>query len=294
MRTTYSDKTEFHEQLMDAWDWVNREFPFDGYIPLARRSSYFEMPAAVLNWLSPPARILDFGAGPCDKTAMLSRVGYDVTACDDFGDDWYNLGNNRERILNYAAKAGIVYMLPDEAGNFAFKGNYYDAVILNNVIEHLHDSPRKLLNKLLNSVKSGGLLFVDVPNAANLRKRIDLARGRTNYPSFDSFYWSSPSWRGHVREFVKSDLVKLGRALALETVDISSHHYHLDAVSPLLGKLFVFICRFVPSLRESWLLIARKPAGWMARDTPTDAEAAAARSRQYFRWEKNTISGKDA
>jgi len=289
MESKLSNKTDFHKRLADAWDWINREFPFDGYIPSARKASYFVMPAAVSRWLGQSARILDFGAGPCDKTAMLSLVGYDVTAFDDFGDDWYNFNGNRQSILDYAGKAGIEYLLPDENGNFEFQDNYYDAIILNNVIEHLHDSPRKLLNTLLGSLKTQGFIFIDVPNAANLRKRIDLARGKTNYPSFESFYWSSYPWRGHIREFVKGDLIKLGQFLGLETVEISPHHYHLDAVSPLLRKLVVLICKFLPSLRESWLFVGKKPSEWQPRNVPTERDAAAISRKQYFKYDKSMI-----
>jgi len=48
--------------LEEAWKWVNREFPFKDYIPSARKSSYFEMPKAVLKRLTKGASILDFGA----------------------------------------------------------------------------------------------------------------------------------------------------------------------------------------------------------------------------------------
>ena len=275
--------------LENAWQWVNDEFPFSGYIPAARKESYSEMPKAVLKYLDKGTCILDFGAGPCDKTTMLSQVGYRVTAFDDLGDDWHNFKGNREKILSYAAKASIKYLLPDENGNFEFPDDYYDAIILNNVIEHFHDSPRKLLNKVLGSLKAGGFIFIDVPNAANLRKRIDLLRGRTNYPSFESFYWSSYPWRGHVREYVKDDLTKLGQSLGLETIEISSHHYHLHVISPLLRRIFVLICKFLPSLRESWLFVGRKPVGWKAHNVPTEAEAAVAFRKQCLKYDRDMI-----
>jgi len=58
------------------------------------------------------------------------------------GDDWYNFGDNRKKIIDYAARAGIKYILPEDNGDFVFPTNQYDAIILNNVIEHLHDSPK--------------------------------------------------------------------------------------------------------------------------------------------------------
>lgn len=293
MELTFPNKTDFRKKLVNAWDWINREFPFKGYIPPARKTSYFVMPTAVSRRLGQSARILDFGAGSCDKTAMLSRIGYNVTAFDDLGDDWYDYEGNREKIFSYAAKAGIEYLLPDENGNFEFQCDYYDAIVLNNVIEHFHDSPRKLLNRLLVSLKAEGYLFIDVPNAANLRKRIDVMRGKTNYPSFDSFYWSSYPWRGHVREFVKDDLIKLGHFLGLEIVEISSHHYHLDVVSTPVRKIVVLVCKLLPSLRESWLFVGKKPVGWKPHNVPTDTEAASAFRRHYFKYKKDMIDWED-
>lgn len=287
MKSGDSDQVRY--DLERAWKRLCREFPFEGYIPEERKSSYYEMPKAVSRYVAPGCHILDFGAGPCDKTAMLSLIGYQVTAYDDLGDDWHNFEDNRRKILDYAAKAGIQYVLPDKNGNFFPPSHHYDVIVLNNVIEHLHDSPKKLLNTLLESLKTDGFIFIDVPNAANLRKRIDILRGKTNYPSFESFYWSSYPWRGHVREFVRGDLEKLGLFLGLEMLEISSHHYHLDSVGPVKRAVFKAICRIFPGFRESWLFVGKKPAGWTARNEPSDKEAADAFKKQYFRYDKSEI-----
>ena len=281
---------KLHRQVLErAWNRVNEEFPFPGYIKPARKESYFEMPKAVSKWLPKSASILDFGAGPCDKTALLSLIGYNITAFDDMGDDWFNFRNNRSKILNFAANVGIKYVLPDDRGAFSFPPEHFDAIVLNNVIEHLHDSPKKLLNNLLGSLKTDGYIFIDVPNAANLRKRLDILRGKTNYPSFESFYWSSYPWRGHVREFVRNDLEKIGRFLGLDEMEIKTHHYHLERVRPLIRRVFKATCMIFPGFRESWLFVGRKPVGWESRNTPSDQEAIAAFRKHYFNYEKNEI-----
>jgi len=141
----------------------------------------------------------------------------------------------------------------------------------------------------LESLKTDGFIFIDVPNAANLRKRLDILRGKTNYPSFESFYWSSYPWRGHVREFVRNDLEKLGRFLDLEELEISFHHYHLDSVGPNMRRLFKTICRIFPSFCESLLYVGRKPVDWCPRNEPNDKEAASAFRKQYFRYDKSKI-----
>lgn len=275
-------KTEFEK----SWEWVNKEFPFLNYIPPARKSSYFEMPLSVSKYLKKGSLILDFGAGPCDKTAMLSLAGFKVTAYDDFGDDWHNFDNNKNKILDFAKKADIEYLTPDLNGKFHFPINYFDGIVLNNVIEHFHDSPGPLLNTLINSLKEGGYIFIAVPNAVNLRKRIDILRGRTNYPQFGYYYWTNP-WRGHIREYVENDLKQLGTFLNLDETEISTHHYHLDLIGPTKRIFFKTICKIFPGFRESWLYVGQKPKNWQKKVKPNKREFEIAFGKQYFDYKED-------
>jgi SAM-dependent methyltransferase len=277
--------------LEQAWDFVFENFPFDGYIPEARKSSYFEMPLSVSKYLDKGALILDFGAGPCDKTAMLSLTGYEVIAYDDFGDDWHNIGDNKNRILEFARRAHIDYVEPNFEGEFAFPENHFDGIILNNVIEHFHDSPGPLLNVLLKSLKVGGYIFIAIPNAVNMRKRIDVVLGKTNYPQMAYYYWATP-WRGHIREYVKDDLIQLNRFLGLVEEEISTHHYHLDKLRAFQRSIFKIVCRFFPSFRESWLYVGKKPANWTAKLKPNDEEFDMAYGMQYFNYKNEDAASK--
>ena len=83
--------------------------------------------------------------------------------------------------------------------------------MLNDVIEHLHNSPRSILLALLEALKDEGVLLITVPNAGNIRKRLDLLRGKTNLPPFSQYYWHPDPWRGHVREYVHGDLEQLAQ-----------------------------------------------------------------------------------
>lgn len=277
--------------LEKAWDFISTEFPFKNYIPPARKSSYFEMPLSVSQYLEKGSLILDFGAGPCDKTAMLSLSGYEVIAFDDFKDDWHNLGDNKDKILNFAKKTNIKYVMSDSDGKFSFPENHFDGIILNNVVEHFHDSPGPLLNVLLKSLKIGGHIFIAVPNAVNLRKRIDVFFGKTNYPQMAYYYWATP-WRGHIREYVKDDLVKMNSFLGLEEAEISTHHYHLDQIGPVLRRIFITICKVFPNFRESWLYVGKKPKEWIEKLEPNQEEFKMAYGKQYFDYKKEEMPNK--
>jgi hypothetical protein len=130
--------------------------------------------------------------------------------------------------------------------------------MLTDVIEHLHESPRHLANILLSLLKRNGLLLITVPNAINIRERISVARGRTNYPPFESFFWSDV-WRGHVREYTKAELEALAEGLgrAIDALHACDHMRY--KVPRLLRPAYRLITGLFPGWKDSWMLIARKP-----------------------------------
>ena len=107
-----------NKDLEDAWVRLNNEFPFKGYINHARKSGYFNMVRKVAKWTGTDVSVLDFGAGPCDKTALFSLVGMQVTAFDDLQDSWHKIDGNRDTILKFAESVGITYALPDKKKGF--------------------------------------------------------------------------------------------------------------------------------------------------------------------------------
>lgn len=206
---------------------------------------------------------MDFGAGPCDKTAVLQMLGYRCSAYDDFNDEWHLGENYLDRIRTFATGVGIDLRSADDGAPCSqFEASRFDMVMLHDVLEHLHDSPRDLLIELLQLVKARGLLYVRVPNAVNVRKRWDVLRGRTNLPAFSSYFWSTGPWRGHVREYTKGDLTDLARYMGLEVLELGSCHHMLRKVPSYARTPYLAATRAIPGWRDSWQLVARKPTSW--------------------------------
>jgi len=258
------DPKEAFNQLLD-------EFPFDNYIQCEFLSnSYKTIIDTVHENLPINSKILDFGCGPCDKTALLQKLGYDCFGYDNLQDDWHKIDNNRQIILKYIKKQGIKFIDGGIKKEWPFQKSLFDMVMLHDVIEHLHDSPRTLLNDLVDTLTDGGLLFITVPNAGNIRKRIDLLLGKTNLPPFDGYYWSPDPWLGHNREYVLGDLKKLANYLGLEIIELKAvdHMLTLEKIPKILIPFWKAMTILFPSWKDSWSLLAKKPIGWLKNRNP--------------------------
>jgi 2-polyprenyl-3-methyl-5-hydroxy-6-metoxy-1,4-benzoquinol methylase len=249
----------------EGWRYVRAHFPFPG--GMERDKGYIGIGYAVLQHLPPGARILDFGAGACDKTAILACLGYNCTAADDLADEWHTINNNREKIRAFAASFSIEFMQTN-GSPLAFQSNQYDMVMLHDVLEHLHNSPRELLIGLLAAVRPKGYLFATIPNHVNLRKRLDALRGRTILPPFSMYYWYPDPWRGHVREYTRRDCEELVHYLDLEMVELRGVHHMLEKIPSRLIPLYIQLSRLTPNGRDTWSLLARKPVDWNPRRAP--------------------------
>jgi SAM-dependent methyltransferase len=250
-------------------------FPFSGYMtPGGGKGpgAYSNIGLTVLRHLKPGSTILDFGSGPCDKTAVLQFLGYRCTAYDDLQDDWHRLSDNREKIISFATSCGIDFRLA--GGGLPFDKNSFDMIMLHDVLEHLHESPRDLLNDLLEFAKPGGLLFVTVPNAVNIRKRIDVLVGRSNLPRFEGYYWYPGTWRGHIREYVQNDLMQLSEYLNLEVVELHGCDHMLHKLPGPMRSTYLGVTRVFQGWKDSWMLVARKRPDWVPRKTLPEEELA--------------------
>ena len=238
---------------------VRKTFPFPNYFG-SNDAPWRTVGDVVRRFCKPDDRLLDLGSGPCDKTAIAQHLGLQCTAIDDLEDDWHKRGDTVEQIKRFARDTGISFtqtFLPPEPGS-------YDMVMMNDVLEHIHDSPRDLLLALVEGLKDGGLLFVTVPNLGNLRKRIDLLFGGTNLPNYDFYFWHPGRFRGPQREYVRGDLVAMCRNLGLDIVELRSVHHMLQKLPRLARPAYRALTMLIPGARDTWLLVARKPEGWTA------------------------------
>lgn len=146
--------------------------------------------------------ILEIGPGFGFMASFLAYKGYNVVVIE-----------HPDAYINTSAS-----FLKDLAQRFGFEIIFYDIEfqeinLFKNfdlcyslaVIEHLHHSPKKLLQIMNNSLKHDGLLYLDTPNAVNLRKRIYMLFGIYPYVPIEYLY-NNKFNRSHIREYTAEDL----------------------------------------------------------------------------------------
>lgn len=243
-------------------DNLKEIFPFKDYI---RENPYGDAYKTVYKisskYLKDKSTVIDLGSGPGDKTAIIAFQGHKCIAYDDMQDAWHKENDNYQKIQDFFIKTGIESFNPT-VNDIKSLNLSVDMIMSNDALEHFHESPKNILLPLLHLLKDDGILFITVPNAGNIKKRISLLMGGTNLPPFESYYWYPGPWRGHVREYVYSDLKKLCEYLDLNIELLCGADHMLEKVPDLLLPFYRIITKLFPNWKDTWVLVARKNHKW--------------------------------
>jgi len=219
--------------------------------------------AAVMMKHCPAGRILDVGTGQGEVFSVLKRFNnnYDAHICDDFRDPWHSEFKPKF-LLDALTELGLIPKRVDNAATkLPYEDQIFDGVLCCDMIEHLHHTPRFLMEEIHRVLKPGGVVVIGMPNSVNFRKRIDVLRGRTNYVDFDQF-WNDIDgieYRGHVREYTPKEtfrMIECGNFTPLCIYMLDWQVIH--RLSGLLVPLWMFLSFFFPSTKDSYLVVGTK------------------------------------
>jgi SAM-dependent methyltransferase len=100
-------------------------------------------------------KVLDYGAGEGDVSALLQRMGADVLALDPYG---YDACGSK-----HIPAVRSVQEIP--------AGKKFDGIIMTEVVEHLSD-PVRMLRQLSSCLREDGWIFLTTPNNKGLKARL--------------------------------------------------------------------------------------------------------------------------
>jgi SAM-dependent methyltransferase len=170
----------------------------------------------------PTGTVVDVGCFIPHLPVALARLGYHVKIVERYG-----LYGSRfqDAIGEIARTEGLeVFDLDILSDDFASLGQN-DIVLLMAVVEHLNGSPRELMEKIQSILAPGGWLLFEVPNLAELSKRVQLLRGRSPLGDYGVYFDSAYPYMGHNREMTVAEVRQLLTAagFAAEHVECYDH-----------------------------------------------------------------------
>jgi 2-polyprenyl-3-methyl-5-hydroxy-6-metoxy-1,4-benzoquinol methylase len=154
---------------------------------------------------SDPLEFLDIGLSMGVMGSACSVMGMQVTGVDDQRNAKHPL------FMAIRDKFGIAYAdydaLTDE---LPFDDESFDIVNSNDLIEHIHGSPKRMLSECLRVLRPDGRLIVTTPNLSSLYNRVMLLAGGSVHHSIAGWFhgpeWLRPRFTGHVREYTAPEL----------------------------------------------------------------------------------------
>lgn len=216
--------------------------------------------AAIVLEHFPRGKVLDVGCGQGEVFAVVAtNPSYECSACDDLRDSWHRTVGP-ETLLRKMRELGVAGTQVENAAEaLPFEAEQFAGVFCCDVIEHLHHTPRFLLQEIHRILRVGGVVAIGMPNSVNLRKRIDVLRGRTNYVALDKFWNDGLDYRGHVREYTPRETWTMLEYAGFTPTACYMLDWHVT--SRLRGiplRLYKLAAPLLRTMRDSYVVVGRK------------------------------------
>lgn len=174
-------------------------------------------------------RILEVGCGP-----GLIGASFLENHCEVHGLDM------DEKALEIATQKGlIVKLLNIEKNAFPYASEFFDLVIISEVIEHIIEY-HHVLDEIYRVLKKNGIVILTTPNLNSTENMFKLLRGKDVLPIYSRECTSK-----HLRLFSGDSLRTLFWMHAFQTVNVDYVNYPPKSV---LGYLKKLLCFFFPQL----------------------------------------------
>lgn len=197
--------------------------------------------------------LLDLGGGISFVNAVLVKLGMKVH-CVDLMESYFihsSLSSPMTKQLKFLEKEGVIFINADLIEFDAereFGTSSLDVVCSYHCLEHLHHSPRTVLSSAMAALKKNGIIFIEVPNAVNILKRIKVVLGKTNYLPY-KLYYESDKYVLHIREYTTGDLEALAHYLGLKKWKIVGSNYYGNLWNMFGVNYFTKFADFLLKLR---------------------------------------------
>ena len=250
-------------ELEAALEGIERRWPADLVEAGIRADRGRQLEQAAIVRRSGP-RLLDIGGGYSSFGVLCGAVGLDVDVVDSYAHDFFARPDLPHLVADYGVRCHTVDVVRE---SLPFEADRFDVVTSFDSLEHWHHSPRGLFAEIRRVLRPGGLFLLGVPNAVNLRKRMAVLLGKSNWSRFDDWYYPR-DFHGHVREPTRRDLERMTSDLGLERWAIFGRNWLGYQGTPLRRAVTALVdrpLRLRPTLCADLYLVGRR-AGRSSRN----------------------------
>lgn len=173
--------------------------------------------AAVIDRLLPEGGVLlDVGTGMGLIPTVFHKLGARAISTD------FPTTGGRDH-LSRLMKRGIEgHFLQVGVDPMPVEAETVDVVFVGNVIEHLPHTPKYFLSDLMRTLKPGGHIVVDTKNAVDLKTRLKMLLGVSNWPRIESVYALDFNYHHH-KEYTLNELTQVLDLAGFEDVHGFAH-----------------------------------------------------------------------
>ncbi len=163
-------------------------------------------------------RVLDVGASPGLLTSLMRDLGFDASGLDLHPDKRFPPAVS-DRETNLFAEYDIPVVQCNVLSEpFPFGDGTFDAVMMNESIEHLAGPPLHCLREIRRVLKPGGRLYLTTPNVTYLANRLRFLAGRNIHTPIETLV-NVPQYKLHYREYTMYELEDLASRAGLSVVE---------------------------------------------------------------------------
>lgn len=185
--------------------------------------------------------ILELGSIPLLLTTALSKCNYNVTGCDIAP----------QRYSSTIRATGLNVVKCDiETEELPFADNSFDAVVFNELFEHLRINPIFTLSEVLRVIKPRGTLMLSSPNLKSLggiknflfKNKAFSCSGNiyTEYQKLDNL-----GHMGHVREYTTTEVIEFLQNIGFSIIGVIYRGRYNTNLKQILIRLIPSLSPFV-------------------------------------------------